>query len=42
MIGIEERAAVVVLVRRGDGSWPEIADRIAAAGSARSLLLGGC
>lgn len=38
MIGIEERAAVVVLVRRGGGSWPEIADRIAAAGSAVTLL----
>ena len=38
MIGIEERAAVVVLVRRGGGSWPEIADRIAAKGSALALL----
>lgn len=41
MIGIEERAAVVALVRRGGGSWPEIADRIAAKGSAAALLRDG-
>lgn len=41
MIGIEERAAVVALVRRGSGSWPEIADRIAAEGSALRLLEDG-
>lgn len=38
MIGIEERAAVVALVRRGGAPWNEIADRIAESGSALALL----
>lgn len=36
--GIEEQAAVVVLVRRGGASWAEIADRIADRGSALEVL----
>jgi DNA processing protein len=38
MAGIEERAAVVALVRRGGASWNDIADRIATSGSALALL----
>jgi DNA processing protein len=41
MIGIEERAAVVALVRRGGAPWNEIADRIAGKGSAVELLNDG-
>jgi DNA processing protein len=41
MAGIEEQAAVVALVRRGGALWAEIADRIAARGSALALLREG-
>jgi DNA processing protein len=35
-----ERAALVALLRRGDQSWPELTDRVEAAGSAREVLSG--
>ena len=38
MASAEEKAALVALVRRGDGSWPEIADRVEQAGSALAVL----
>lgn len=38
MAKIEERAAVVALVRRGGAPWNDIADRIATSGSALALL----
>lgn len=41
MIGVEEQAAVVALVRRGGAPWPEIAEQIATKGSALALLKEG-